>query len=116
MTYHLHFLAYKWLIETIQLGIGTDGEIVVVHTVEAIGRIAYLLAEFLIPHTVHLVAIPSFGVVKRRTDIDILECRKRCTYGNRVLHAIAPIRDKTLFEEFILLGRDAITERATIGE
>ena len=79
--------------------------------IETISRITR--NHLLLLHVVcffHLIGVPTFGIIERRRDIQILEQRESSTHRNLVLHGIPPILHQARLEQFVFFRIDTITQ------
>ena len=117
MAHHLQFLSKHFrigLVESVELGVGREGEVVVEHTIEAVDGVAHHLVGSLIPSLHDLVGVPTLGVVEHRGDVDVFQDVEGCRDGDVVLHAILPVFHEGGMKQFVLFGGDGIGECSRI--
>ena len=113
MADHLDLVTQKRqrFVETIQGSGSRNRSAVIEYTVETISRIP--VYHLLLLHIVcffHFIGVPTFGIVERGRDIQILEQRESRTHRNLVLHGIPPVLHQARLEQFVFFRIDTVTQ------
>ena len=117
MSHHLQFLSPHLrveLIETVELGVCLNAEVVVVHIVEAIDGVSHHVLVELIPALLHATCVPTGIVGERWNDVDVFQHLKRSRHRDGVLHAVGPILDEIAFQQLVLLCPDAVFDQSCV--
>ena len=96
---------------------GLQAEVVVVQTVEPVLRVEFVDAvQHRVPNLLLFFEIPLFGVVDRRSEVDIVEDVVRRRDGNAMLEAVLHVLECFLGEDFGLFGVGLVVELAGVAE
>ena len=102
VTDHLNLITQEWqrFIKTIQGSRRRDRSVKIVNTIKTIRSVAGYQSLFLrIIFLFDLAGVPTFLIIERGRNIQVLEHGECSAYRNRVLHIILPIFDQIRFEK-----------------
>ena len=121
MAHHLQLLTeftqeFQWFEETINFGTQRDAEVEIKDVIETIGGVLDHSTGIGVPLLAYLAGIHTVVKGYRGCDVKILHHIEGRLDGHSVAHAVAPILNQALMQEFILLSRQRILEAATVTD